>query len=247
MIAELTSPPRRTPRTRRKIPFWTGLNLLSSVSPVWRGNLEPRSEVRAASRLLNHSVCVEAAAFGNQFLEERRRLPVIAEPRAVFLYALQHRVEADCVRVEHRAAAMTREAEAVGVDDVDVARARGVPFLEHARAFVGERRRDARDDLLVGDRPPPDAARRRRLIGELFDQRIGGSVAAAGRVVLVPAGAGLLAVAAHLEELIGDVRLRSFRAGLADRFQVLPDARADVDAGDVLHAVRTDGQAELRQ
>ena len=72
-------------------------------------------------------------------------------------------------------------------------------------------------------------------------------VAAAGRVVLVPAGAGLLAVAPHLEQPIRDRRLRPLRARLADRLQVLPDARADVDAGDVLHAERADRQAELGQ
>ena len=68
-----------------------------------------------------------------------------------------------------------------------------------------------------------------------------------GRVVLVPAGAGLLSVAAHLEQPIGNRRLRPFRARLADRLQVLPDARADVDAGDVLHPERSDRQAEVGQ
>ena len=87
----------------------------------------------------------------------------------------------------------------------------------------------------------------RLLVGQLLDQRIGVPVAAAGRVVLVPAGAGLLAVASHLEQPIGNRRLRPFRARLADRLQVLPDARADVDAGDVLHAVRPDRQPELGQ
>ena len=82
------------------------------------------------------------------------------------------------------------------------------------------------------------------LRGDRFDERIGNAVAAAG-LVLVPAGAGLLPVAAHLEQPIGDRRLRTLRARLADRLQVLPDARADIDAGDVLHAERTDRQAEV--
>ena len=66
-------------------------------------------------------------------------------------------------------------------------------------------------------------------------------------LVLVPAGAGLLAVAAHLEQPIGHVRLRTFGARLADRRQILANARADVDAGDVLHAERADRQAEIGQ
>ena len=64
-----------------------------------------------------------------------------------------------------------------------------------------------------------DAALLRFLVGELLDQRIGDPVAAAGRVVLVPAGAGLLAVAPHLEQPIRDRRLRPFRARLADRLR----------------------------
>jgi hypothetical protein len=67
---------------------------------------------------------------------------------------------------------VAREAEAVAVDDVDVARARGEARLEHARALVGERGRDARQDLVVR-RPPRDAALRARLCRDLLDQRVG--------------------------------------------------------------------------
>src|SRR5204862_7151691 len=70
---------------------------------------------------------------------------------------------------------------------------------------------------------------------------------AAVSVVFVPAGAGLLALAAHFDQPIGHVRLRPFRARLPDRFQVLPDPRADVDASDVLHAERADRQPEFRE
>ncbi len=142
---------------------------------------------------------------------------------------------------------MAREPEAVHVDDIDVAGARGVAFFQHARALVGERRRDARHDLLVGDRASRDAALLRYFIRHLIDQRIRCPVAAAGRVVFVPAGAGLLAVASHLEQAIRDLRLRPLGARLANRLEILPDARADVDAGDVLHPVRTDRQAEVGQ
>ena len=158
--------------------------------------------------------------------------------------AREHHREPDGVGVEHRASAVTGKAEAVAVDHVDVARADRVPLLHDARAFVGEGSRDARDDLGVGHRLARDAAARRRLIGEPFDQRIGNPRAAA-RLVRVPSGAGLLPVASHLEQRVGHLRLRPLRARLADRFQVLPDPRADVDAGDVLHPERPDRHAEV--
>ena len=56
-------------------------------------------------------------------LEERRRLPVVAEPRAIRLHPLEDDGQADRIGIEHRSAAMPREPEAVAVDDVDVARA----------------------------------------------------------------------------------------------------------------------------
>ena len=141
---------------------------------------------------------------------------------------------------------MAREPEAVAVNDVDVAGADGVPLLEHAGALVGERRRDARDDLLVGNRAALDPAPRGGFGRELLDDRIRNARAAA-RLVLVPAGAGLLPVTAHLVEPIRHLRLRSLRARLANRLEVLANARADVDAGDVLHAERTHRHAEVSQ
>ena len=140
---------------------------------------------------------------------------------------------------------MSRETEAVRVDDVDVAGARCETVLQDARAFVGQRGRDPRDDLLVVHLPPRDAALRRFFGGEPIDQRIGRPVAAAGRIVFVPARAGFLPVAAHREQTIGHRRLRTLGARLSDRREVLANPRADVDPGDVLHAERSDRHAEL--
>src|SRR5262249_34543853 len=145
------------------------------------------------------------------------------------------------------AGGVAREAETVDVDDVDVAGARREPVLQGASPFVGERRRDPRDDLLVLDLAARHAALRSFLGRQLIDQRIGRAIAAPPRIVFVPAGAGLLAVASHLVETIGNRRLRSFGARFANRRQVLPDARADIDAGDVLHAERADRQAEVAE
>src|SRR5438552_16241611 len=90
---------------------------------------------RAASRLLDRRLRVEPAPFGHQSLQQRRRLPVIAEARTIFIDAREHDVQADRVGVKHRAAAMTREPEAVDINDIDVAGARGKSFFEHACAL----------------------------------------------------------------------------------------------------------------
>src|SRR4051812_23162451 len=67
---------------------------------------------------------IKASSFRNQLLQHRRRLPVVAEPGAILLHAREDRRQADGVGVEHRPAAVAREAEAVDVDDVDVPRPR---------------------------------------------------------------------------------------------------------------------------
>ena len=111
---------------------------------------------------------------------------------------------------------MARESEAIAINDVDVARSRREAVLERARAFVGKRRHDARDDFFVRDRPARDATLLPLFFGQLIDERIRRPVAAARRVVLIPPRAGLLAVASHREEPIRNRRLRSLRARLAD-------------------------------
>src|SRR5882672_8973453 len=57
-------------------------------------------------RSCERRLAVEPATLGDHALEQRRRLPVVAEPRAVFLDARQHLVEAHGLGVEHRAAAL---------------------------------------------------------------------------------------------------------------------------------------------
>src|SRR5687768_18464758 len=101
---------------------------------------------------------------------------------------------------------MARIAEAVGIHDIDVARARGVALFEDARALVGERRHDARDDLVVFDLAPLDASPGGFSGRNLIDQRIRDAITAA-LLVFVPTGAGLLAVVTHLVQPIGHFRL----------------------------------------
>ena len=56
-------------------------------------------------------------------------------------------VEADAVRMEHRATAVSREPVAVGVDDVDVPRAQRQAFVQDLGALVDQRIQRAVEDL----------------------------------------------------------------------------------------------------
>src|SRR5258706_485102 len=76
----------------------------------------------------------------------------------VMEYAGQHCIEPHSIGVKHGSSAMARKAETIDINYVDIAGAHGVTFVENVGALVGERGHDARDNLVVGDRAPPDAA-----------------------------------------------------------------------------------------
>src|SRR5262245_51218559 len=92
---------------------------------------------------------IQAPAFSHELFKQWRGLPVVAEPGAILVHARQDRLQADGVRVEHRTSTVAWEAEAIAVDDVDVARADRVAVFQHARTFVGQRRRDSCEDFVV--------------------------------------------------------------------------------------------------
>src|SRR6185369_554312 len=107
------------------------------------------------------------------------------------------------VRVEHGAAAMDGEAVAVDVDDVDIAGPEREAFLQDLGALVDEGVDAALEDLLVADRAALDAP----LLGGLRDERFDLGIRhrrAAALLVAIPAGARLLAEAAHLADAVGD-------------------------------------------
>src|SRR5437868_14953855 len=118
-------------------------------------------------------------------------------------YAIQNGLESDGIGIKHGSAAVTRKAEAVDINNVDVARAQSETLLQNIRAFIGERSHSARDDLVIGDGAPIDAAFGGGLVGQLVDQRIGNRRAAA-LFIAIPSGAGLLAVASHFKEPVRD-------------------------------------------
>jgi hypothetical protein len=134
-----------------------------------------------------------------------------------------------------------REAVAGEVDHVDVAGALAMPSSTIFAPSLTSAYDQALDDLVVAD-----LARRDAEVGAVLLEHVGHDlardrVALAGHVV-VPAGAGLLAEAAHLAQQVGGLGVADL--GLLD-VAALPDVPADVVAGEVAHAERPHRHAEL--
>ncbi len=115
-----------------------------------------------------------------------------------------------------------------------------MPSSRMRARLVDQREHQALHDLLVGDLARLDAELLAVLGDHVLDQLGRDRVALAGLVV-VPAGAGLLAEAAQLAQLVGAAAVLHVGplggAALADR-------PADVVAGQVAHAERAHGEAE---
>src|SRR5262245_26467559 len=163
---------------------------------------------------------VEALAVLCEPCEQRRRLPLralVALPELVD--RIQHLVQPDLVGVEHRPAAVGREAVAGEVHHVDVGSAQRDAFLEDARAFVGKRVDAARDDLVVRD-PAGVYPKLFPIVGENGLHFLVRDRLALALLVAVPAAAGLLPEPALLADQVGDLRVGHvgalFRAPLAD-------------------------------
>src|SRR5207247_7466771 len=91
-------------------------SVISIIALLARLN-ERRSPSSGALHLVDRRFRIESTSFSGQPLEERRRLPIIAEAGAVFLHAREHDVEEDGIGVIHRPAATAQDAEAVTRDD----------------------------------------------------------------------------------------------------------------------------------
>src|SRR5712692_11602126 len=148
----------------------------------------------------------KALALARELLQERRRAPEVAVRAVEALHIREHPIEPDRVGVEHRPAAPSREAVAGDVDDVDVGGAQRDALLEQLGALVDQRVDGALDDLVVGDRLARHAEPLRLRQDQLFDLGVRQRRAAA-LVVAVPAGIGLLPVAAPLADLVGEMRV----------------------------------------
>src|SRR5690606_13290866 len=160
--------------------------------------------------------------------EQRRRLPMHRpEDVSVPAHPFEQLRKADRIGVEHRAAAIAREAVARRPHDVDVARAQRDAFLEDADAFVHQRIETALADLLVAVLALLDAELARPLAQNLDRLRIVVARAVAGLVAIV-ALARLLPEAPRLvEREVGLIirRVRRILVGVR-----LVHVHADVDA-----------------
>ncbi len=118
--------------------------------------------------------------------------------------------DAELVGVPHRAAVVGREAVAVDEDDVLVAGAQRDALFEQVGADVGQGEEQALHDLLVGDLARRDAQALGLLGEERFD--LGRALRlAVALVVVVEAGAGLLAPALLLVHGVDHGRLAAQR------------------------------------
>src|ERR1700719_3784125 len=93
-----------------------------------------------------------------QPFEERCGAPVITKLLSVMAYAVQNGLKSHRIGVKHGPAAVTRKAEAVDVNNVDVAWSQSETLIQNVRAFIGEGGHDARDDLVIRNGALLDAA-----------------------------------------------------------------------------------------
>src|SRR5262245_56653697 len=193
----------------------------SAACTTWPPIFAPWVMLSAPRQLLQSGVravetmtasAIEPPALFRQFHEQRRRIPRL--PLIAFLETfdrIQHLVQTDGVRIEHRSAPIGREAVAGEVDHVDVGGAQGDAFLEDVRAFVDQRVDQARDDFVVADLSRGYFYFFSVLRNDFVNRRVGNGLAVSG-FVLVEALAGLLPEAALLADAVGEARVDEVRA-----------------------------------
>src|ERR1051325_5918375 len=188
----------------------------SAACTTWPPILAPCVMLSAPRQLLQSGVravetitasSIEPPAFLGEFDEQRRGLPHRALVSLLELFDRgEHLLQAHGVGIEHRPAAVGREAVAGEVDHVDVGGAQRDAFVEDLRALVDQRVDQALDDLVIRDAPACDVVLLPVLRDQLVDLGIRDRLSAA-RLVGVPAFAGLLPEAAELGHLVADLRV----------------------------------------
>ncbi len=156
------------------------------------------------------------------------------------LHAPQDLSQSDLARMEHRSAALQREAITGEIDHVDVGGAQRDTLFENLRAFVDQRIQQPLDDLRVGQAAHLHPERLAFLVDDCVHHGIGNGVALA-RLVAIPAKTGFLTEAAEFADAIGNAHVAHLRMlGVV----ALADVPADVIAGQVGHAKRAHREAE---
>ena len=157
------------------------------------------------------------------------------------LHGANHVGQSHFFGVVHGATAEHREAVTGQVDHVDIRGALGDAFVQNLGAFVHQRVHAAFHDFLIADLARGDTQFGADLVYHLVHFRVVQGVAVA-RLVAVETGAGLLAVAAHLADAVGEDHLHHVRVFFV---LALADGPADVATSQVRHAQRAHGKAEL--
>src|SRR5713101_3028138 len=191
------------------------------------------------SRTLVLAEVGEGFPFFGQTLQQWCGLPEFAVLLMEFPDAIVDLLQTGCVGVPHRSAAMRREPVAIHVDDVNVDGAQGVALLQDARTLIDQPINAAIHDLLRGDLPLLDTGFGGPLAHQFGHFGIGNRAALG--VVLIPAGAGFLAVAPHFAEAILGERLA--HAGLFEVAVFFADAPAHVEPREVTGRERPHGHA----
>src|SRR5271165_3590880 len=119
-------------------------------------------------------------------------------------------LDADAVRPEHQAAAIARKAETVQPHDIYVAGSVGLSFLEDAAGFVDRGEQQLLLDFDISERLLRDPHLGSDRLDDRGDLKVGmrGAIAL---FVAIPTGTGLLAVATHLHQPIGDWQFATIR------------------------------------
>src|SRR6185369_3910078 len=170
--------------------------LSRAACTTWPPILAPCVMLSAPRQLLHSGVlavetmtasAIEFSPFLGKFDEQGRGLPDLSHVAlAEFFDRGEHLGQAHGVGVEHRPAAVGREAVAGEVDHVDVGSAQRDAFLEDVGRLVHQRVDQPLDDFLVGNLPGLDVFLLPVVGNYLFDFGIRYRLAV-GQVVLVPA------------------------------------------------------------
>src|SRR6185369_4123875 len=190
------------------------------------------------------SAAVETLTRARQMRQQRRGREVLrAHLPAVVQQAFVDDFKADLIGMEHRAAAVGREAQALQPDDVDLVRPRYHALLDEACSLIDHGIKAALEDFRIGDGAPRDAARGAVPGDEGAHLRV--RQRAALRVVAVPARPALLPEAAEGVQLLEQVR------GALARGEARPARLArgehDIQAAQVRDRERSERKPELHQ
>src|SRR5687768_7459191 len=148
MAARTTCPPSVAPCVRLKAPRQDSVSAVRAVETM-TASTTAGPPCFSLSRWV-----VEGPALGGEFLQQLRRFPCTGISNSLamfvggeFLHAPQDLGQAHAARMEHRAAAMHREAVSREVDHVDVGGAQCDALLENARALVDQGEQQPVDDF----------------------------------------------------------------------------------------------------